>query len=791
MLINQPVPNLIGGVSQQPPLARFMNQLDEQVNFVADPVEGLRKRPPTETVARLYPTSPASRPAVFPIDRDPDNRFVAVVSNGTVRVFDISDGSEKTVSNASRGYLATATPATSLRSLTVADYTFIVNREVTVGTTSETAPIRPSEGLLWVRASAYGRTYTVTITGKTSNATRTASFKTPNGDQPVHAEVIDTSNIATNLRNQLNSGALANVTLIQEGSVIYIQCAEPIEIRVEDGQGGQALRAFAGEVQRFSDLPEKAVEGVVLKIVGDQSSSFDDYWVRYNGTSWEETAEPGSLVEIDAGTMPVALVRQPDDSFDLVELPWLKRKVGDLDKNPFPSFVGRRIRGMCFFRNRLGFLADENAYFSSSGDFFNLFRTTVTQLRDTDPIELQAGDSSGESSPVSLLEHAVSFDKRLLLFARNAQFIAGSDSGAAFTPTSAFIEPATRFQASAECRPVGAGRYAYFAFDRDGASGVREMFADGNSRTEDAPEVTAHCPTYLPPGIFRMTGSTLENVILAISSQRPNEVYVYNYFWSGDEKTQSAWSRWEFDASSSIYSVDFFDNVAVLVVGRPDGVFLERMRFRPRLTDEGLDYFTLLDSRFIPQAEDMTYDPVFNRTEVTLPYDGAGPFEAVSLKHPSNAHAPGIRLATSHILGNILLIPGDVTGWKLVIGRPYAASFSPTRPYVIQSGPAGGSMAATEVRLKLRSYSLDFARTGYFRAVFRPQFRQEAEKVFSGVTLGQAALSAPSIKDGAFSIKTPTENIYWNLTVVNDSPFPSAFLAASWMGLAESKSRRV
>ena len=784
-LINQPIPNLYGGVSQQPPLARYINQLELAKNCLADPVEGLTKRPPTEHIARIIPEVYAEGAAVFPIDRDPDNRFIAVVRSGRVQVFDTADGSEKTVLNATNAYLDTPTPTPSFRSLTIADYTFVVNRDVVVRAKDDTAPTRPHEGLIFVRAGNYGKDYRITVKRKSDGVTLTSAlFGTPRGDDPSHIDSIDTAFIAQSLFNSLT---VASKSI--DGSVIYFTMNEEFTVEVEDGQGKQAMKAFAGEVQRFSDLPETAKEGVVLKVVGDQTSAFDDYWVRFNGKVWEETLQPGLKTSLDETTMPVAIVRRPDTTFELITLPWEDRQVGDDDSAPFPSITDLRLSTMFYFRNRLGFLADENVLLSQAGDYFNLFPTTITQVLDSDPIDVVAGDASGESSPVSILEHAVAFDRKLVLFARNAQFIMGADG--VLTPSTATIDPVTSFQASARCRPVSAGRFIYFTFDRDGASGVREFYVDGAAQTEDATEITAHCPTYLPTGITRMTGSTLENVILAISEDQPNKVFVYEYFWAGEEKLQSAWGTWEFEAGSKVLSCDFFDNVAYLVIERADGYHLERIRFRPGLKDNGLGYFTLLDRRLVSGEFTLTYDAPFDRTIITLPYDASATMQVVTGFSEGNLHAPGVQLTVSSVAPQQIAVPGYKTSWNLIVGVPYEQRFGLTRPYYSSPASGGGTVADTEATLKVRDFSLDFSAAGYFKAIFEPKYRAPVEKEFAGRVLGATALSIPDLDEGTFRIKTPTRNTYWALTIINDSPFPSSFLAASWRGLIESKSQRV
>ena len=52
-LVTTALPNLVGGVSQQPDTIRYPNQSEEQVNAAPSVSDGLMKRPPTEHLAVL------------------------------------------------------------------------------------------------------------------------------------------------------------------------------------------------------------------------------------------------------------------------------------------------------------------------------------------------------------------------------------------------------------------------------------------------------------------------------------------------------------------------------------------------------------------------------------------------------------------------------------------------------------------------------------------------------------------------------------------------------------------
>ena len=52
-LVSRTIPNLVQGVSQQPEVLRLSSQATTQLNGFSSVVEGLKKRPPTNYIAKL------------------------------------------------------------------------------------------------------------------------------------------------------------------------------------------------------------------------------------------------------------------------------------------------------------------------------------------------------------------------------------------------------------------------------------------------------------------------------------------------------------------------------------------------------------------------------------------------------------------------------------------------------------------------------------------------------------------------------------------------------------------
>ena len=135
-LINTSVPNLIQGVSQQPDASRFAGQCEEQENALSSVADGLKKRPNTRHIARLLQTAIAEDSFVHFINRDDNEKYIVIHDGSKLRAFNLTSGNEASidgnvnginVDDINDGYLTSSNPRSSLKALTIADSTFLVN----------------------------------------------------------------------------------------------------------------------------------------------------------------------------------------------------------------------------------------------------------------------------------------------------------------------------------------------------------------------------------------------------------------------------------------------------------------------------------------------------------------------------------------------------------------------------------------------------------------------------------------------------------------------------------------
>jgi len=788
------IANLINGVSQQPAALRLPTQGESQVNCFSTVVEGLKNRPPAQHVAKLA-SSLVSSAYVHTINRDNNEQYIVSITNGDLKVHDF-DGDEKTVAFPDgKDYLTNTDPKNGFSAVTVADFTFIANRATSCAMDSGvTSTARPYEALVNVKIGNFGRTYKIMIDG-----TEEASYSTPTGANAADSPDLDTVNIATELYNDLDSGGFnsGNWTTTRYGNAIHIQnSSTDFAIATEDGFNKNAMVEAKDHVQEFTNLPNYGPNGFVIEVTGDDTTNFDNYWVKFMKTDdddgsgvWKETVQPGIVVGIDAATMPHSLVRESDGTFTFQEDTWDDRLVGDVDTAPDPSFIGESITDLFFSKNRLGFIADENVIMSRSGDFYNFWPTTVTTVRDDDPI-----DVSVSHTKVSILKHAIPYKDWVLLFSTQTQFrLKGSDL---LTPETASIDILSEYDASTTLKPIIAEQSVFFALERGSYSGVVEYFYDDATESVSDSEVTSHVPTYIPEGLFKLTASGVEDLLIGISDQDLDALYVYKYFRNENrEKLQSSWSKWEFPGVTRIYDAEFIASDLFMVVERDDGVFLEKVSCEPGLVETGQEYTVHLDRKIESDHTDVSvaYDAGDDETTYTLPYTEDDETLVVVVRDGDDTYPAGYEMPVLSHATDTVVLAGDTTDIEVFIGIEYECSYEFSTFLPRREASGGGFLVETDVRLQLQKLLIQYDSSSYFEVEVNLTGRDANTYLFNGRVIGSSRNTADTIAidSGTFSVPILSKAERAVVTVKTSKWLPFALLSAEWVGRFIKKSRPI
>jgi hypothetical protein len=771
-LVSKSIPNLINGISQQPQTLRLPSQCEDQVNGFSSVVEGLKKRPPLDYVAKIS-SSTATDNFLHIINRDSTEQYIVTITNGAIQVNSV-DGTAQTVTTPNgTSYLTATNPSSAFRCVTIADYTFILNKNITTAKGSTTSSGGGTfQALYTVKQGVAETNYKVTLDGTDFSLTTTDV-----------ASNYKTDTIASNMATLITAGGY---TVTNFGSTLHIEKASDFTATSTDGFGDSASQMVKDKVQNFINLPKKSKNGHVLEVTNSASNGFDNYYVVFETDAtnpaegvWKETVKAGLIVDFDPSTMPHQLVRNANGTFTFDRTSWGNRIAGDEDSAPDPTFIGKKINDIYFHRNRLGFLSDEAVIMSRSSDFFDFYPETVTSILATDPIDIQVSHTK-----VSLLRYAIPFDEELLIFSDQTQFIvAGRQT---ISPQTATANVSSEYESTTTVPPVGSGKNVFFAFKRGDYSGVREYFVSADSDVKEAEDITGNVPKYLPTNIKRFASATNDGILVALDNTG-SRLYVYQYYYTQTEKLQSAWHSWTFtksdDPTTVILDAGFLENYLYLVIKKLDGTYIGKINIAPNPVDTGANYTTHLDYRAIESACTLSYDAVSNKTTIIMPFPKETTLQVVTRGFNGGTVIP---ITDESLSSTIIKVAGDHTATSFFVGEVYEFRYQFSTQFF--KGPDGPSVK--EGRLQLRNMSLGYDKTGFFKTEVTPYRRATSNDTFSA-PVGTAVAGQINLDSGDFKFTIQSHNEKVNISLINDSFQPSTFINAEWEAWWHQRGRSI
>lgn len=758
--VTQRIDNFVGGVSQQSPRLRHATQLEEQINGYSTEAGGLQKRPPTINHGKLF-TAEDVPYYVHLINRDETERYIVLISSGKIRVFTL-DGVEKQVEMQDANYIGNLTkPYAQLRVITIADYTFVLNKTVKARMSgNRTEDTMASQGcLINVKQGQYGRVYSVWINGQL-----VAAYETPDGGEPKQVKEITTDYIRDRLAEQIRAKGwevdLGSSWLRVRGNIT--------SVGTTDGFNNLALVGITTYINKFTNLPASAPDGYTVAVRGE-SNADDDYYVKYSASEnlWKETVKTGIDNTISNTTMPHALIRKADGTFVFKTLEWEPRKAGDEDSNEVPSFVNNTINDVFFYRNRLGFLSGENIILSSSSDLFNFWMDSVVDVQDDDPI-----DTNAPNNKVSILYNAIPFSGSLYIFSGQTQFALTSDG--TLSPKNARLDNITEFTSDTDVVPVGAGNSVYFVSKRADFASVNEYrVAQYYTDTKDAEDVTAHIPYYIPNDVYKMTGNSNDNLLLSLTTAEPNAIYVYKYLYLNGNRVQSAWSKWRF--SGEILGADFIGSTLYMAVKYANNeVYLESITMSYNTEDyrETEQFRVMLD----------------RKTEVTLTTDNCEDKQDGYLYLNVDKVFKWLSGIVQCVTEDGLLFESDTTtlkllkgdsvdfGHKVIVGIPYTFEITLSTIYLKEKDQQGSTVSLPDYRLMLRTVLFDYAESGYMKVIVNDKYQY----ILTNKRASLYKLGTSGFETGTFKVPVRKRNVDTVIKVINDTPLPLSLIGGGY-----------
>lgn len=784
-LVSQSVKNLKGGVSQQPDILRYPEQGTEQVNGWSSETEGLQKRSPLIFTKALGDHNLlGAKPLVHMINRDEVEQYYVVFTGAGIKVYDLQ-GNPKTVSG-DVSYANSPNPRDEIRCVTVADYTFVVNRRTVcranLNDKYDGGNFRPKgDALINVRGGQYGRKLEVAV-----NNTTVATLQLPDGKETEEVRQTDAQWIAEQLAGQMRKAPTMGGWQVSVGQgYIHIKAPQSQQINAlttKDGYADQLINPVTHFAQSFSKLPLNAPDNYTVKIVGQAGISGDQYYVRYNALRkvWVECPGWNIAKGLQGNTMPHALVRQADGSFKFQELTWNTRNAGDDDTNPWPSFVDHQINDVFFFRNRLGFLSGENIILSRTSKYFNFFPASVASLSDDDPIDVAVSFNR-----VSILKYAVPFTEELLLWSDEAQFVLTASG--ILSSKSVELNLVTQFNVQDKARPYGIGRNVYFASPRATFTSINRYYAlQDVSDVKNAEDMTAHVPNYIPNGVFSISGSSTENFASILTSGAPNKIFIYKFLYIDEQIKQQSWSHWDLGKNIDILACNSIGSTMYLLLRNTVSTFMCKVSFTKDTIDiAGEPYRLYMDSKVKYVIPANAYNDDRYETDVNLQTVYGMKFEhgKVSIVETDGRITEFPEPEGGWVKNPVVHLHGNQAGKTVFVGFNIQFRYEFSK-FLIKKTAEDGSVATEDIgRLQLRRAWVNYEHSGAFEIEVENQSRVFRYDM-AGARLGSEALRVGRLNVGTGQYRFPINGDATRNTVriLADNTTPLNIIGCGWEG---------
>jgi hypothetical protein len=823
--ITQLVPNFLGGVSRQNDDKKLQGQVSECINGYPDPTYGLLKRPGMKYIDKLKDSggNPFNKAALDGaiwtyIDRGANGSYVAAIKGTNVYAWTTDTGTWCTVTNTGTGYL-TGTTSDHYHFRSIQDTTIVTNRSVVTAMGAPGTFVANSVATLRLISLVSTYNYTVTIQG--IDSVSTAQNSTTFDDMLIydsgsintnHHMVDDIVNTITTQQAASNtdfsgtwciegytnslvikrfSGTNQVLTNYENTNGTFTGTPLAFTIEAKGGFNNDSLEVFEDEVIDVSKLPIESFQGHHVTILNSDTDA-DDYYVEYvayNGEKgrgyWKEAVARDVAVNINASTMPHALINTGATSFTFGPITWNDRLTGDDVTNPQPSFIGKTINASFYYNNRFGVLSEDNIIMGVANDAYNFFaKSALTQI-DSDPIDVNVSSVR----PVTLSDVLPS-PQGLVVFSGKQQFIVLATETGVLTPSTTVVRTLASYELDTNISPVDVGTTFAFINKVSGYSKLFYMQLRGIEETPTVVDISKIVLEWIPNTIDDLIVSP-QNSLIALIDRQSSYIYIYRFYNNGQEDVMTAWTKWEL--TGTIQSADIIGDDFVVVSQHEDEYTLNTITLDELPTGEvtatvgGSDGNPCLDFATRPfdyGSGAVIYDSTNDVTQIYTPFTPiSGKKGTVLIADPSiDAGYSFDCVAKTDGSGNPYFeVAKDLTDLEngMVIGYNYNYEVTLPKFYFRQNEQQQDFTA----NLTIARAKVSVGRTG--TVTFKTKLTNskqwiDVKEVTSVETYG--ANDEPVKPEFQFVVPIHQRNINFELQVTSNQPYPVSLVSMMWEG---------
>ena len=566
------------------------------------------------------------------------------------------------------------------------------------------------------------------------------------------------------------TGTGITATVIGNGLYLTKSSAFNIEI-VED----DLMRNMGSSVNDVTLLPKQCKHGYIVKVSNARMSDEDDYYLRFEGEndvdgtgSWTECAKPGIVTSFT--NMPLVIQRTATTTFTVKQFTYADRAVGDNETNPIPSFVGKRINKVLFFRNRLALLAGENVVLCKPGTVGvpNFWSETALVVSANDPIDI----ACSSTFPSELFD-GIDINTGLVVFSTNQQFLLSSDD-TVLNPDTAKLRSIATFNYNKTVPPISLGVTIAYLDNSGKFSRFNEMANIAREGEPNVVEQSKVIPTTISKDVDLLTNSR-ENQIVAIGKTGSDTVIGFRYLNIGDKRQQSAWFKWKFN-NPLTYHFIINDEYFFL----DSDYFLQSMRLvqqetDPSITQDNVEFLLHVDNHttisggsFSAATNLTTFSSVSWLPSVTSPN-----YDLVVVDTNTASTRVGRYAKPTLTSSNSFTVPGNWSGVTLTIGYIYEYSVKFPRVYYTKTE---GQRFLSDVNssLVIHRVKFHFGKVGLYETTLERVGKTDYTEVYESSILDEYDVSdAPYLDEFIKTIPVYEQNTNVDITLKSSHPAPS------------------
>ena len=594
--------------------------------------------------------------------------------------------------------------------------------------------------------------------------------------------------ILAGITAQLPSGITAKV--IGPGIYLSSNSAFNVEIVEED-----LMRVFQKSINEVTLLPNMCRHGYIVKVANARMSDEDDYYLQFQGEnnldgtgSWHECAIPGitkTLTNMPLVIQRTAIANQNTSSeiatFTIRQFTYADRRVGDTITNPMPTFVGKRINKVLFFRNRLAILAGENVILSRPGtlgepDFFIESALTVSA---SDPIDI----SAASMFPSEIFD-GIEINAGLLVFSTNQQFLLSTDD-TVLNPDTAKLRSVSTYNYNKDVPPISLGTTIAYVDNSGKYSRVNEMANTSREAEPDVVEISKLVPSLLPKDIDLLTNSRENSIILLAKSNDSNcFVYGYKYLAIGDRKQQQAWFKWKLNNPLKYHFIVNDDYYFVDTDNFLQSIKLVQSDDEPSINQDDVNYLIHLDNHtdisggvYSATTQKTTFSSVSWLPQVTTPNHELAVIDINTTAPRIARYAKPTTTSTTSFT-----VPGDWSGVTLKIGYLYEYLVEFPRIYPTKTS-GEKSFADVNSSLIVHRCKFHFGKVGLYETTLKRLGKSNFDDVYDSNDLDEYEVSdAPYLEEHIQTIPVYEKNKNVDIFLKSSHPAPATLRAMAWEG---------